>query len=108
MPVTVVVATVIVTLELPEPGAEMGLGEKLTVTPDGWPDADKVIAELKPLRTAVVIVDAPVLPWATDTVDGEADMVNVGDVDAPTSAVIRPAPFMLPQPVARSNPVTAG
>ena len=46
-------------VELPEPGAGMGLGLKLTVVPDGMPEADSVIAPLKPPLTVVVIVDVP-------------------------------------------------
>ena len=62
MPGVVLAATVIVMTELPEPGAAIGLVPKPTVTPLGWPDADKVIAALKPPETAVVIVDVPLLP----------------------------------------------
>ena len=51
--------TVMVMVELPEPGAGIGLGLKLTVVPDGTPEADKVTALLKPPLTAVVIVDVP-------------------------------------------------
>jgi hypothetical protein len=32
----------------PEPGAAIGFGLKLTVTPLGWPVALKLIAELSP------------------------------------------------------------
>jgi hypothetical protein len=38
----------------PEPGALMEVGLKLTVTPVGWPAADKLIAESKPPETFVV------------------------------------------------------
>lgn len=38
----------------PEPGAAIEDGLKLTVTPEGWPVADKVIAELKPPEACVV------------------------------------------------------
>ena len=62
MPVAVVEATAIVTLEVPEPGAAMEVGLKLTVTPAGWPLAVKATDELKPPETAVVIVDVPLLP----------------------------------------------
>ena len=40
--------TVMVMVELPEPGAAIGLGLKLTVVPDGTPDADRLMALLKP------------------------------------------------------------
>ena len=48
-----------VMVELPEPGADIGLGLKLTVVPDGAPEADSVMALLKPPMMAVVIVDVP-------------------------------------------------
>ena len=51
---------------------------KLTVTPLGWPVADNVIAELKPFKAVVVIVDMPELPCATETEDGEALMLKSG------------------------------
>ena len=50
-------ATVMVMVELPAPVIEPGL--KLTVTPEGWPVADKVITPLKPPVTALVMVDCP-------------------------------------------------
>lgn len=49
-------------VELPDPGAAIGVGTKLTVTPVGCPVADKAIAELNPPVTAVVIVDEPLPP----------------------------------------------
>ena len=55
----VVLPTVIVMVELPPPGAGIGLGLKLTVVPEGTPDADSVIALLNPPLTAVVMVDVP-------------------------------------------------
>ena len=48
-----------VIVELPEPGAGIGLGLKLTVVPDGTPEADKLMALLKPPLIVVVIVDVP-------------------------------------------------
>ena len=107
-PVAVVEATVMVIVEVPEPGAAMDVGLKLTVTPLGWPVADKAIAESNPPETAVVIVDVPLLPCTTETEAGEAETVKLGAEDAPASALIRPDPFGLPQPVAKSYPTTAG
>ena len=49
--------TVMVMVELPEPGARMVLGLKLTVTRFGSPVADKEIFELKPPETVVVMVE---------------------------------------------------
>ena len=102
MPVAVVEATAMVMVELPEPGAATDVGLKLTVTPVGWPVADKAIAESKGSKTAVVIVDVPLLPCTTETEVGEAEMVKLGDDDVGARALIRPAPFGLPQPVAKS------
>lgn len=102
VPGVVVEATARVRVEVPAPGAAMDVGLKLTVTPLGWPLADKAIAESKPLKTAVVIVAVPLLPGATESEVGEAEMLKFGVVAAPTSALIRPAPFGLPQPVAKS------
>ena len=104
MPATVVEATAIDAVELPEPGAAMDVGLKVTVTPVGWPLAVNATAELKPPDTVVVIVEDPLLPCATETEVGEAEMVKlgVGDVPPPASALIRPTPFGLPQPVTKS------
>lgn len=62
VPTAVVEATAMVMAEVPEPGAAMDAGLKLTVTPAGWPDADKDTAELKPPETPVVMVDEPLPP----------------------------------------------
>ena len=39
--------TAIVIVEWPDPGAAMVVGLKLTVVPEGTPEADKLIDELK-------------------------------------------------------------
>ena len=59
VPTVVFVPTVMVMVELPEPGAGIGLGLKLTVVPDGIPEADRLTALLKPPLMVVVIVDVP-------------------------------------------------
>ena len=51
--------TVMVMVELPEPGAGIGLGLKLTVVPEGMPEAERVIALLKPPLMVVVMVEVP-------------------------------------------------
>jgi hypothetical protein len=107
VPVAVVEATVKVIVELPEPGAAIEEGLKLTVTPVGWPLAVKATAESKPPETVVVIVEAPLLPCTTLTEAGEAAMVNAGLVLVGASALISPVPLGLPQPVTRSYPTTA-
>ena len=94
-----------VIVEVPAPVIEVGL--KDTVTPVGWPVAERVIAELKPPLTVLVMVEVPELPCATETEEGEAERLKPG-VDDPDRELIRPEPFGLPQPVARSKPVVAG
>jgi hypothetical protein len=98
-------ATCIVMIEVPAPVIEVGL--KLTVTPVGWPLADKEIAESNPPVTVLVMVEVPALPCATVTEVGEAERLKLGPEELPASAVIRPLPLGLPQPVARSYPAVA-
>ena len=95
-------ATVMVMSEVPEPGAAMGFVPKPTVTPVGWPVALNEMAESNPPETLVVIVDVPLLPRTTETEVGEAEMEKLGDAAVPVSALIKPFPFGLPQPVAKS------
>src|SRR5271169_6495562 len=76
VPGTVLAPTVMVIVELPPPGAAIGLGLKLTVVPDGTPDADRLIALLKPPLIVVVIVDVPWLPCWTLSEAGKAEMVK--------------------------------
>ena len=102
VPVAVVEATAMVMVEVPLPGAAMDVGLKVTLTPAGWPVADKATAASKPFTIVLVIVDVPLLPCTTETGVGEAEMVKLGVGDVPTSALIRLAPFMLPQPVTKS------
>ena len=70
-----VVVTFIV--DVPDPGAAMDVGVKLTVTPDGWPVADKAMAELNPPEMAVVILEVPELPLLTLIERGDALMVKL-------------------------------
>ena len=101
VPVVVPAATVRVRVDVPEPGAAMDAGLKPAVTPVGRPDADKAIAELKPFRAVVVIVEVPLLPCNTESEVGEAEREKLAPA-APANALIRPVPFGLPQPVAKS------
>ena len=68
--------TVIVMVEVPEPGAAMMAGLKLTVVPVGAPEADRPIALLNPPLTVVVMVDVPWFPCTTLSEAGEAEMVK--------------------------------
>ena len=94
--------TLTVMVDVPAPGAAMGLGAKVTVWRLPCPEADKVIAELKPPEIVVVIVEVPELPLATLIDEGDAPMVKSGVGEPAVSASIRLAPFGLPQPVAKS------
>ena len=88
MPVAVVEATVMVIVELPEPGAAMDAGLKLTVTPVGCPVADKATAELNPPEIPTVTVDEPLLPCTTDAEAGEAEMVKSGDAEPTVNVTV--------------------
>lgn len=57
-----VVPTLTVIVDVPEPGAPMGLGLNVTFCSPPAPVADKVIAELKLPSAAVVIVAVPDAP----------------------------------------------
>ena len=72
--------TPIVIIEVPDPGAAIGLGLKLTVVPEGTPLADRLMALLKPPLTVVVMVELPWTPCATLTEVGAALMVKLGGV----------------------------
>lgn len=100
VPFAVEEATIIFMMEVPAPTIEVGL--KLTVTPAGWPVADKEIVELKPLVTVVVIVEVSEFPFVTDTEVGDTETSKPGADELPARAVIRAVPFGLPQPVAKS------
>jgi hypothetical protein len=78
VPVAVVDATVSVALDVPEPGAAIDVGLKLTVTPAGWPEADKATAESNPPEIVVLMVELPLEPTTTETAVGEAARVNAG------------------------------
>lgn len=96
MPVTVMVwlpriarePTVTVMVELPEPGAAMELGLKLTVRPLPPPEDDKLIAELKLPETAVVIVEVPDLPLAMLKDAGDALIVKLGAAPVTVSTTV--------------------
>lgn len=81
-PTNAFLLTFTVIVELPEPGAAMELGLKVTVCRPPSPVADKEIAESKPPDTRVVIVEVPEPGLATLIVAGDALRVNPSD-DAP-------------------------
>src|SRR5271167_4918135 len=111
VPVAVLDPTVIVIVELPEPGAGIGLGSKLTVVPDGTPEADRLIALLKPPLTVVVIVDVPLLPCCTLSEAGEAEIAKFGPPETcatprKASAVISPLFWLRPTTTVSRVPVS--
>ena len=101
MPVAAAEATTIDMVELPEPGAPIDAGVKLTVTPVGCPVADKATAELNPPEIAIVMVDEPLLPCTTDTEAGAAETMKLG-VPARVTVSVTVAVCTMPPP----EPVT--
>jgi hypothetical protein len=83
-------------VEVPEPGAAIEVLLKLAVTPVGRPDADKPIAELKEPEMAVVIVDVPWLPCATETAVGEAEIVKLA---GPVTVRLIVVVWVIPPPI---------
>ncbi len=79
----------------------VGLGLNAAVTPLGRPEAERVTLPLKPFCAVTVILLVPLLPCAMLKLLGVAESVKLGP-EGPVNALIRPAPFGLPQPVARS------
>ena len=78
VPFLAFLAAVMVMTDDPVPGAGMGFGLKLTVTRLPCPEADNEIAELKPLKAAVLMFEVPELPRATVSEVGEALMLKFG------------------------------
>jgi hypothetical protein len=82
---------------------------KVTLTPEGNPDADNAMDELKPPETLVVIVTLPELPRFTVREVGEAPMVKSGlppaAVTVRETVVVRVRPPPLPVTVIVYVPV---
>jgi hypothetical protein len=90
-------------LSVAVPGALIDAVLKPAVTPAGWPLTDSVIGAVKPPDTLLDNVRLPLAPAVTDKLPALAAKEKAGtDVGDPNSAAIKPAPFGLPQPVARS------
>ena len=70
--------TLTVMVDVPEPGVAIELGLKVTVWAVPCPEADRLIAALKPPETTVVMVAVPELPRATLIDVGDALMVKFG------------------------------
>ena len=71
-------ATVMVMVEVPLPGAGIAVGLKVTVVSVGRPVADRLIELLKPLLMVVVMVEFPWVPCTMLTEAGEAEMAKLG------------------------------
>jgi hypothetical protein len=78
VPADVLLPTVSVNVEEPDPGAAMLDGLKPAVTPEGKPPADRAMALLNPPEIVAVIVDAPLDPGCTVTELGLAVSVKLG------------------------------
>jgi hypothetical protein len=66
-------------VEVPEPGAGIAFGLKLTVAPVGTPEVDRFTVLLKPPMAVVVIVDVSWLLCPTLRDTGEAEILKIGD-----------------------------
>ena len=102
VPAAVVEATAMVMVEVPEPGAAMEVGLKVTVTPAGWPVADKANSRVKAVQDGGSDRRCAIATLYHGDRSGRGGNGEVGGADAPASALIRPVPFGLPQPVAKS------
>ena len=77
MPGDIIPSTVMVMVELPEPGAGMVTGLKVTVAPKGGRVVkDREIGLLNPPLTVVVMVEVPWPPWTMVSEAGEAEIVK--------------------------------
>jgi len=56
------------------------------VTPEGCPDADRLIVELNPPLTVLVMVELLEAPWASESAAGEALSVKLPDDPVTVSA----------------------
>jgi hypothetical protein len=80
----------------------VGLVLNAAVTPLGKPEAARVtLPENPPRSVTVIVLVPPEPPWVMVMLLGEEESVKLG-VEVPASALSKPLPFGLPQPVARS------
>ena len=77
-PVAALRLTVMVMVDVPLPGAAMDVGLKATVTLDPVTVPDRLIAELNPPLTAVVMVTFPLPEGETEIEVGDAVIVKAG------------------------------
>jgi hypothetical protein len=98
-----------VVVALPFAAGVTGLLEIAALTPLGNPLTLSVVAELNPPVLLTLMVLVPLPPCVTLTEEGDAPRLKFGDEleVPPASALSKPLPFGLPQPVAKSYPVVA-
>ena len=60
----------------------MVCGLKVTVVPEGMPEADRLMSLLKPPLTVVLMVDVPKPTCWIVNDEGEAEMVKSADADS--------------------------
>src|SRR5271165_3110424 len=77
MPAGVPLPTVMVMVELPEPGGGRVCGLKLTPVPEGAPEEESAMELLKPPMRVDVMVEVPWLPCAMVTKEGDAERVKL-------------------------------
>jgi hypothetical protein len=87
--------------DVPEPGAAIDEGLKLTVTPEGTPLADSAIDELNPPEAVVVTTAYPLCPWYKYPEVGETEIVNL-PVEPPVTVSDTEVVCVIPPP----TPVT--
>lgn len=81
-------------------------GVKLTAGHPVGTDAERLMVPLNPPVAEKATVELPDFPCEIVSDEGETERLKPGTA-GPERASIRPAPFGLPQPVARSYPVVA-
>ena len=99
-PIAAPLPTLIVIVEVPEPGAAIEVGLNVTFCAPPCPEVDKVIAESKLPSAVVVMVTLPVAPWASVIAAGDALILKSALTDEVTVRLIVVVCVMLsPVPV---------
>ena len=98
VPVVALEVVLMVIFDVPDPGAAIEVGLKVMVSPLPWPEAVKLMAELKVPDAVVVMVELPELPRVMESEVGEAESVNAAGDDEVTVSVIV-AVSVMPPPV---------
>jgi hypothetical protein len=104
VPVLVLLATVIVTVDFPEVEIEVGL--RLAVNPVGAV-ADSVTVPVNPLRAVTVIVEVPLDPLLMLKDAGEAEIEKSGEVTCTVTLVVWLSDPLVPVTVTEYVPLLA-